>query len=182
MIIDQVKEAIKLAGESPNIPDRSELCQNGQSFTPFLYRFIILTDPKTVLEWGPGNSTHLFLNTSKDVKVFSYEHAEEWYTHWTNELMKEFGDRCNITLATDEKEYVSPDFPEETFDIIFVDGIWRDQCIKNNIKLLKKETGTLMMHDSHRDYIEMDVKGLEYISTYVDKIQPIEHVAIWRRK
>jgi len=103
--------------------------------------------PKNILEYGPGGSTKVMLETS-DAHIHSIENVYRWF----EEARSSFGgnDRVSLHYIKDHDEYVSSDFGLK-YDLIFVDGFcdWRVDCLKAAISKLAPG-GYVILHDSER--------------------------------
>jgi len=146
----------------------------------------IVTKNMTVYEWGSGGST---LFWSKHVaKVISVEHDPNWFyklkeklaskTNITYKLIEPSTDNSyNASLVADPNASFSkdPDFagynftnyvsdidqyPDESFDIVVVDGRARPACVFRAIKKIKKG-GYLLLDNSEREHYQQAIKLLE---------------------
>jgi hypothetical protein len=78
---------------------------------------------KVVYEWGCGNSSTFWANRCK--KVISCEHNKYWFDY----MMSIKRDNQDILLFTDQESYVKAiEKSGEIFDIIIIDGEYRNQC------------------------------------------------------
>lgn len=114
----------------------------------FLNVFLTNKPNIKILEFGSGGST---IWLSKKTKFLtSIEHNKDWY-----DLIKNFistNIECNpVDYRLLEKPYyhVCNEFPDEYFDFILVDGHNRVLCIKNSIRILKKN-GIIMLDNAER--------------------------------
>lgn len=100
-----------------------------------------------IFEFGSGNSTLYF--ASNIGKVTSLEHNETWYKLLKNRIP---GNAeiifCDLKKNTDYSRCIEQ--PDETYNIIVVDGIERVNCLKNSVKFLK-EDGVIILDDSERE-------------------------------
>lgn len=103
-----------------------------------------------VFEFGGGGST-LWLAKRAEQTV-TVEHDDEWVSY----LRKALGPYPNAKMLTrsssdDFREYVSTidSFPDETFDLVIVDGRRRVLCAEHAIKKLRVG-GLLVLDDSER--------------------------------
>ena len=137
----------------------------GNNFEPlpwFTYSFIDflterLNNKLNIFEFGSGNSTLFFAKRIKHVT--SVEHNVEWY----NKLIRRIPDNVNLLLSkTDtEDDYVGLiKLSKNKFDIVFIDGIHRNECSHSAVEILS-ERGVIVLDDSERvEYSE----GMEYIT------------------
>jgi len=109
-----------------------------------------------VLEFGSGNSTLYF--GEKVERAISVEHDLNWY----NRLKKIIPPNVNLVLskADSSGSYINPitEF-KISFDIIVIDGLFRNECCKEGVELLSS-SGVIILDDSERtEYYE----GINYI-------------------
>jgi predicted O-methyltransferase YrrM len=132
-----------------------------------------------IFEWGSGGSTLYFAKKVK--QVVSVEHDKEWYEkirniikedkfknidYYFKEPVKPFINFFNkYKCVTFEKykglifkRYVNiiSKFPNHFFDLIFIDGRARNDCIKKCLKKLKKD-GFIILDDSERKYYDKNI-------------------------
>lgn len=99
-----------------------------------------------VLEFGSGNST-LFL-AKKVKKVTALEHDDGWFQ---NILAKKTSNiEIKFVSAGRAKDYLQPLVENEKFDVIIIDGLFRNECIKASLKNLS-EVGVIILDDSERN-------------------------------
>lgn len=109
----------------------------------------------TVLEWGSGGSS---IYISKKVKkLVSIEHDPEWYVSVAKELRKNKIENCEYILKKYDKNRgyenyceAIDSFPDETFDLVVVDGRSRNSCISHAMKKIQKG-GFLFLDNSGRE-------------------------------
>lgn len=99
-----------------------------------------------VFEFGSGNSS-LYLSLRVSF-VYSVEHDKNWFN-----TLSIVDDNLKLKLT-------SPDSPEiytkpleeldSKFDIIIIDGLYRNECIKKSIEYLS-EKGIIILDDSERE-------------------------------
>jgi len=125
-----------------------------------------------VFEFGSGGSTLFF--SDHEVKLVSVEHDPMWYEN-VQAVLRNEGKlvKCDYRLAcpdlceagtpvmpsnrysasnADYKRYVETidEFPDETFDLSFVDGRARMECVRQSVNKVKKG-GYILLDDSYRD-------------------------------
>lgn len=140
----------------------------------------------SVFEYGSGGST-IFI--SKRVKeIISVEHDKYWYHLLYNEIARKNITNCKILLRglepgtfgkvdySDPESYLSSapgyrgmnfkryvtsiqEFPDESFDLVFIDGRARPSCIANALAKVRPG-GYLMLDDSHRKHFRRAKKLL----------------------
>lgn len=90
-----------------------------------------LTPVSSVLEFGSGMSTRWLAQRAG--AILSFEDAAPWYRR----VRAQLPDSPNVryVLATTQAEYLA--VPEgELFDLVLVDGRWRDQCVEVGLRHL----------------------------------------------
>lgn len=112
------------------------------SYKTLLTKYLKQIKPSRILEWGPGGSTKLMLAHS-DANIISYEHNPKYY----DVAKKKFGNKIDLRLA-EEEEYYNPDVTGK-FDIVFIDGHWRIECLEF-AKTVLSDKGVVLLHDSGR--------------------------------
>lgn len=121
-----------------------------------------------VLEWGSGHSTRYFPEylQSLDIEYTwkAMEHHEGWY-----QTVKNFNTKnVEVVLADkDSKEYLEPG---GKYDLIYIDGRNRAQCLLNATKMLKKG-GVVLLHDAQRERYHEAFK--DYYWKYIGYEEPL---------
>lgn len=105
-----------------------------------------LNNNLNILEFGSGNSTLFFAERVK--KVISFEHSKDWH----QKILKKIPANAElaITSSLSAKDYLKALVEELRFDVIIVDGLFRNECIKASLKHLT-EAGVIILDDSERD-------------------------------
>lgn len=123
-----------------------------QSFDPVLRRWIEKTQPKRVLEWGPGHSTKILVEAGIP-EIHSVEHDESW-------LVKAKEQNPNgvqfhlLSVSARNSNYAA--IVEElggTFDLVFVDGRRRVECALFALMRLSLG-GVVLVHDWCRKHYQ----------------------------
>jgi len=105
-----------------------------------------LNNNLNILEFGSGNST-LFL-AERVNKVTSLEHDDGWFQNILGKRISNVEIKFVSSLTV--KDYLQPLGEVEKFDVIIIDGLFRNECIKASIKHLS-EVGVMILDDSERD-------------------------------
>lgn len=115
-----------------------------------------LTKKLIVFEFGSGNSTLFF--SERVSHIISVEHNRDWYEN----ISKKCPPNSKILLrgSKNSDEYINPlQMSNQNYDIIIVDGIYRNECLMESVKHLS-ESGVIILDDSERvDYAE----GIKYL-------------------
>lgn len=107
-----------------------------------------LTKNLNVLEFGSGNSTIFFAERVN--KVFSVEHNEYYYKEIL--LNKSKNIEIKIVSGSTSEDYLSQISEASKFEIIVVDGLFRNECLINSVNYIT-ENGVIILDDSERvDY------------------------------
>lgn len=114
------------------------------------YSFIDFIDTRlsknmNILEYGSGNSSLYF---SKRVsEVYSIEHHKEWFEH----ISKQKNENMNMVLVNENAEDYSKAISKlnKRFDLILVDGLFRNECAAEAYKYLS-DSGVLLFDDTER--------------------------------
>jgi len=116
----------------------------------FLEEFMRQHPDAKVLEFGMGSSTIWFSKRTKHLT--SVEHHADWHKK-VSKAINETPECNSAKLILHARPYytVCDQFPDETFDLILVDGRNRSGCIKYALSKLKRG-GVLMLDNSERSY------------------------------
>jgi len=154
-----VTEALRLAEVQPKPLEWESLIASPQSFTPLFYHLTKLLKPTRIFEWGPGQSTNVFLRSDDNVKIDSYELDMQWADLYYNGLVGKnasWDNRINVHLRPDPVDYLNTEFHDETFDFVLVDGRDRANCMKEAERIGK--TGAIIAcHDTQREQYMIDI-------------------------
>lgn len=150
-----------------------------------------------VFEYGSGGSTLFFARRVK--KVISVEYQLLWYLGVIFSLWRRGILNFKLHLFRPEtgkyldKNYMSSDpnlnsfsfkkfvstvdqYPDHCFDLIFIDGRARNDCIKHAIPKVKKD-GYILLDDSKREAYRV---GKNYMSRY--KQTKLDKATVWKIK
>lgn len=118
-----------------------------------------------VLEWGSGSSSIYF--SSKVKSILSIEDDEKWF----NQILSDSRFFGTIKLAKNKLDYISiATSTEEKYDLIIIDGKYRDACI-DNLKYVVKPSSIVIFDNSDRNpelcevirnmgFLEVDMHGI----------------------
>lgn len=101
----------------------------------------------SVFELGSGNSTLFFASRVRNIS--SLEHNKEWFTKINGSLP----DNSKLTYVesnSSDKYLETLKTGNEKFDIVIVDGIFRNECLLESINHLT-EQGIIILDDSERN-------------------------------
>lgn len=96
---------------------------------------------KQIFEFGSGNSTIWWGNRGKS--VVSVEHNPDWYQKMINAVPA----NVMLYLESDKCQYLSR--LNQQFDIIIIDAIWRDECVRQSLKHIA-DSGMIIIDDAQR--------------------------------
>ncbi len=116
-------------------------------------------NPKSVLEYGPGESTKIFHNHDSVSLIDSIEHSQQWEA----KLDKSKFHKLEVYLEPKHYKYPYVLGRCASYDIIFVDGIERPICIGLSRFRLNR-SGVVVVHDAERlEYKQAyELWGLKY--------------------
>ncbi len=109
-----------------------------------------LTKQCTVLEYGSGMST--FWYAQRAGHVISIESHRGWYDSVKTQLAV-LGN-TDLRLVEEREAYVAPQ-PAQNYDLIMIDGLWRDICAENAILHLAPG-GIIYLDNSDREISPTD--------------------------
>jgi len=97
-----------------------------------------------IFEFGSGNTTLYWSKVSKE--VFSVEDNPDWF----NKINKHLKKNVHLILKTNKIEYCEEILKyHHKFDIIVIDGKYRDVCCKNAVKKISRN-GIIILDDAER--------------------------------
>ncbi|MFA6264032.1 MAG: class I SAM-dependent methyltransferase [Candidatus Babeliales bacterium] len=128
----------------------------------FLELFLQNKRDAKILEFGSGASTIWFAQRTKN--LVSIEHNAHWFKTVLDKL-KADKTVINVKLSLKKRPYhtACDAFPDETFDLILVDGRNRKLCIINSLRILKRG-GILMLDNAERSYYQCVIN--EYLKNW----------------
>ncbi|SMP18047.1 hypothetical protein [Halobellus salinus] len=121
-----------------------------------------------VFEYGSGNSTEWFATYVS--QVFSVEHNKDWYEKINGSLPS----NAKILYRTGKK-YITAIDEYDGFDIVVIDGKYRNECVKKAVQNLNSE-GIILLDDTYRDQnkkIVDDLTGGEFKEIFFQGIGPV---------
>jgi hypothetical protein len=130
------------------------------SYLPVLQQLIACAQPRRILEWGPGESTRFFAEALPDATILSIEHDPVWHRQAVDALRfpnvtihlvrhaMPFG-QAEGYASFPLRWLVERGLPTAYFDLIFVDGRSRCDCV-TMAALIVAPTGFVVVHDSER--------------------------------
>ena len=126
---------------------------------------------KFIFEFGCGNSSLFWLGLG--ATVWSVEHDRAWY----EKVAGQKADRHTLYFAEGPERYAGAiDLPGRMFDVVVIDGEWREACVLPAISRLRPG-GFIILdnadrdHDAAdalraRDFFEIDFNGFGPINGY----------------
>ena len=124
-----------------------------------------------VFEYGSGNSTIFWSQLAS--KIVSIENNPQWY----ETVAEKVGQNVELKAIEDKDYYINELEKYDKFDIIIIDGSYRNECAKVAVKKLK--SGGMILLDNadwhveaakllrESDLIQVDMTGLGPINPYV---------------
>ena len=107
----------------------------------------------TIFEFGCGNSSHFW--AALGATVWSVDHNTVWHAKMTAEATL----NQTFYLAVDREHYIGAmDLPGRNFDIVVIDGAWREDCVDPAISHLNAG-GFIILDNADRDHEARDLLG-----------------------
>lgn len=150
---ETVIKALEMARTEPKPLDITQLISTYQSFTPLFYHLVKIMSPQRIIEWGPGQSTHVFLLADENVKIDSLEQVRYFADLYYGQLMDknpDWKDRLNFQVRPSDHEFINSGFQDNTFDFALVDANARHGCMFEAERIVKSG-GVIACHDTQRD-------------------------------
>lgn len=119
-----------------------ETAPTWDSYKEALLGVIDVLKPKRVLEFGIGKSTDLFLSLDCIETLDSVEHNPEWVAKYHSKV----SDRFNLIFEPDPFLYPLVEGRFQEYDLVFVDGIQRPECLDN----YRDKCKVAIIHDAER--------------------------------
>ncbi len=124
-----------------------------------------------IFEYGSGNSTEYWVR--RGARVISVEHDAVWHARMRAQAL----DRCILLHRPDRAAYARAILEtNDAFDIVVVDGVWREDCAAAALQRLKPD-GILILDNSDwyhevgawirsRGYHEVSFSGFGPVNDY----------------
>lgn len=148
----------KTLGHAKSIKKQKSINKAGEFVPWFTYPAIHFLETRDisnyqVYEWGGGASSKYFSRKCKH--IITVEDDKEWFKF----LEKDKAVNQDLIFAGTKEEYVnSINKHEQLFDLIIVDGTYREDCLRAGVNKLNKH-GFMVLDNS--DWFPQDVKWLE---------------------
>jgi hypothetical protein len=167
----------KIYGQYRSIRNSSSINERGEPIPWYTYPAIEFLNQfdfsdKKVFEFGSGNSSLYW--SERCLSLISIEHDQDWFNKTKNNIRS----NQRLFLRNNKDEYVkSINEFESEFDIIIIDGLYRQDCAKE-IKNLNRESGIVILDNSDwyaetakflrdsMDMIQTDFHGFGPINNY----------------
>lgn len=126
---------------------------------------------KRIFEFGCGNSSLFWLEMG--ATVWSVEHNRAWF----EKVSESATDRHTVYFADRMEQYVGAiELPRKDFDVVVIDGEWRETCVNLAVSHLKPG-GFIILDNADRDheaadalrshdFFEVDFNGFGPINDY----------------
>lgn len=168
----------KIYGQYKSIKNSSSINERGEPIPWYTYPAIEFLNQfdfsdKKVFEFGSGNSSLYW--SEKCLSLISIEHDQAWF----NKIKNNIRSNQRLFLRKNKDEYVqSINEFESEFDIIIIDGVYRQNCAKEVKKKLNRESGIVILDNSDwyaetakflrdsMDMIQVDFHGFGPINNY----------------
>ncbi len=114
---------------------------------------------ETIIEFGPGYSTQVFLEHAPNAKIFSFETDKKWYNTYKDKF-----DPTQVKVIYKEPGWDLKEMHAygESFSLIFVDGGDRLSALEVAYDLIGDE-GIVYLHDAHREEYEPGIHRYPHV-------------------
>lgn len=170
----------KIYGQYKSIKNSSSINERGEPIPWYTYPAIEFLNQfdfsdKKVFEFGSGNSSLYW--SEKCLSLISIEHDQDWF----NKIRNNIRSNQRLFLRKNKDEYVKSIINHEfetKFDIIIIDGVFRQDCAIEVEKNLNLESGMVILDNSDwyaetakflrdsMDMIQVDFHGFGPINAY----------------
>ncbi len=139
------------------------------SYKGTLRKVLVMLNPQYVLEWGPGISTVIMARHPSVKAVYTVEHKKAWIEKFINERLINLKSSCKLIIAyqPDLEIYPHLNGHKDKYDLIFVDGRQRVECLKETKKRLQ-DKGVAILHDAERPRYKEGIDLFKY-KIFTDK-------------
>ena len=167
-----------------SVKKKQSIDKNGKPIPWITYPMIDFIGPRLnktmdIFEFGSGNSSLYFASQTKS--VISIEHHEGWYETISQdnrfglinlkiELIKLPESLAKLgyhkmAFLDDENDYTDAiKKVDKKFDIIIVDGLFRNSCLINSVDSLK-DGGIIILDNTSVSYTPLLKRGIEYVES-----------------
>lgn len=128
------------------------------SFKGALYKVLDVLKPKTVFEYGPGVSTSIMAIYPSVELIDSVEHNIAWYEKYRWEMP----DNVKMYYQPSLELYPSTKGRIDKYDLIFVDGRERENCLYLAKERLN-DNGVIILHDAERPNYQEPMKFYKFM-------------------
>lgn len=115
------------------------------SYKEWLIKVLDSFEIMSVLEYGPGESTRIIQKNKNVTLIDSIEHNEAWAARGK----EGFDHKVKVTIEPDEFKYPYVKGRTNKYDLIFIDGTARVNCLMLAPFRLRKD-GIVILHDAER--------------------------------
>ena len=121
----------------------------------------VLDSKWNVFEWGSGNSTKWW--SRKCASVTAVESNPSWHA----EVSRNLPQNATVILAENKESYTQAicNQPNQSFDIVVVDGDHRNECVKSCLKVLP-QSGMVVFDNSDRHTYNVGIRQLKDAGFY----------------
>ena len=147
-----------------------------RGFVPVLEKYLPEINPAKIMEWGPGRSTQVMLETCPNASIVTVDHKEKWY----KKAAARFGGYENVEVLLQQthrkkSKYAVCAYDYAPFDFAFVDGRRRVECVFVALDTVKPG-GIIMLHDSDR------LQYRRIIDRYINVIEETNRTLVFTTK
>lgn len=129
-----------------------------------------------ILEWGPGESTRIMVNWLPSAEIVTIEHDSRWFeaarTEWADNenvsvVLRAIGGRVGAAQGyATYPIHSSPATCDGAFDLAFVDGRLRCDCLVVASMVVSAYHGLVILHDSDRPNYRPGLAMFPYLAEF----------------
>lgn len=134
------------------------------SYKNTLLKILFEIYPKYIFEWGPGISTEIMSIFPSVEIIDSVEHSRKWIKVATDRKLK----KVQYHYENMACEYPFVFGSREKYDLIFIDGRLRPDCLNNARNYKMHKDSFVILHDSEREEYQEEINKFNNIEWHDD--------------
>ena len=151
------------------------MAKPSHSFKSVLKEYCHKINPQKILEWGPGTSTKVMLDSCPDSEIYTIEHSTKWFKRAKTKFSKYDNVQLLQKSVGKNSSYASTGFKFAPYDLIFVDGRRRVECCFVAMQCIS-EDGVILLHDCERKNYR------SIVDSFIDIIEERDGTLVFRAK
>ena len=138
---------------------KKETAQTWDSFEITLRIALEILKPQRCFEWGPGKSTRIMLEYPSVKTIDSVEHDGAWFSRAQSYVRS---NKVNMIFEPKQEIYPFVSGRFEKYDLIFIDGIKREDCLRF-APMIASKRHAVILHDAEREEYMQAMSGYNFI-------------------